>query len=176
MELRFRHGEAVSADSGDVNMEQNAQFEGWAIIEVYGHQQAIGFVSTRYFGNSCLFQVDTPEISERDFTLESPQYVEGKWTSEGAKVRKKARASSSQMLGPGSIFRMTPCSEEVALNAVDRMSSREIVVLEIPKDKVRELLPGESKPQAGYPCCGGNPEDGHEEDCLTGVDDEDNEG
>jgi hypothetical protein len=124
-------------------MEQNAQFEGWAIIEIFGHQQAIGFVSTRYFGSGCLFQVDTPELPEREFTLETPQYVDGKWTPSGSKVQKKRRPASSQMLGPGSIYRLTPCSEEVALKAIDRMSGREIVVLEIPKDAVRELPVGD---------------------------------
>jgi hypothetical protein len=116
-------------------METPAQFEGWAIVELFGHQREIGYVTTRYFGTACMFQVDAPELPERDYVLDQPQYVSNEWTPAGAKVRKKAAAARSRLLGPGSIYALNPCSEEAAMLAIDRLSGREIVVLEVPAQK-----------------------------------------
>ena len=33
-------------------METPEQFEGWAIVELFGHQREIGYVTTRYFGTA----------------------------------------------------------------------------------------------------------------------------
>ena len=47
-------------------MEQQAatqsRFEGWAIVEMFGHQREAGFVTTESFGPACLFRVDTPAL------------------------------------------------------------------------------------------------------------------
>ena len=116
-------------------METPAQFEGWAIVELFGHQREIGFVTTRYFGTACMFQVDAPELPERDSILDTPQYVNGKWTPAGAKVQKKSAPARSRLLGPGSIYALNPCSEQAAMHAIEQLAGREIVVLSIPEGK-----------------------------------------
>jgi hypothetical protein len=126
-------------------MEQQAKFEGFAIIELFGHQREIGFVTTQYFGTACMFQVDVPELPEREYVLEAPQYVDGAWTPQGAKVRKKAAPARSRLLGPGSIYALNPCSEQAAMIAIERLAGREIVVLEVPKPADKPLLPEESR-------------------------------
>ncbi len=126
-------------------MEQNAQFEGYAIVELFGHQREIGYVSTKYFGTACMFQIDVPELPERDYVLDSPQYIDGKWTPQGSKVRKKAAAARSRLVGPGAIYGLNPCSEDAALAAIEKLVGREIVLLELSKvaEMPARLLPGE---------------------------------
>lgn len=126
-------------------MEQPAQFEAWAIVELFGHQREIGYVTSRYFGTACMFQVDVPELPERDSTLTCPQYVDGKWTPEGAKVRKKAAAARTRLLGPGSIYALNPCSEQAAMIAIEQLAGREIVVLEMPEKTVAALVSGDEQ-------------------------------
>jgi hypothetical protein len=33
-------------------MEQQATFEGWAVVELFGHSREIGYVKTEYFGRT----------------------------------------------------------------------------------------------------------------------------
>lgn len=114
--------------------EPQAQYQGWAIVELFGHGKEIGYVTTQYFGTACMFQVDVPELPERDYVLEHPQYVGGKWTPAGAKVQKKAAEARSRLIGPGSIFALNPCSELAARAAIETLVGREIVVLDIPPE------------------------------------------
>jgi hypothetical protein len=150
-------------------MEMPAQFEGWAIIELFGHQREIGYVTTRYFGTACLFQVDIPELPERDHVLETPQYVGGTWTPSGAKIRKKAASARSRMLGPGSIYALNPCTEAAAMMAIEKMVGREIVVLEIPEVNEKLLAAGfgHDAGRGERVCqeCGAMPEEGHDDWC-----------
>lgn len=55
--------------------QQQANFEGWAIVEMMGHQQEIGFVTTQAFGQAVLFRIDQPELGERDVTLNRPEWM-----------------------------------------------------------------------------------------------------
>jgi hypothetical protein len=153
-------------------MEQPAQFEGWAIVELFGHQREIGYITTRYFGTACLFQVDVPELPERDAVVTQPQYVNGTWTPSGAKIRKKAAPARSRMLGPGSIYAINPCTEEAALLAIEKLVGREIVLLEMPKEPAKLFTAGEDGVKERV-CeeCGQTPEEGHRESCSFFEDD-----
>ena len=79
--------------------DKQAQFNGWARVEVMGHQSHIGFVRTEAYGQAVLFRIDTPELPEREFVLEEPAYVDGRWTPEGAKVRRAASDGVSVLVG-----------------------------------------------------------------------------
>ncbi len=68
------------------------QIEGWAILDLYGHNHLAGHVSTCLVGTSALFRVDVPE--EPDL----PGYT--------------------RFVGPGAIYSMTMVSEEVARAAI----------------------------------------------------------
>jgi hypothetical protein len=115
---------------------KQAAFEGWAIVEIFGHQKAIGFVTTEAYGSACLFRVDTPALAEREYTLTRPGYttakdgIDSNWTPAGAKVKRLASAASSQLLGPGSIYRLIPCTEDVAREAIEELIPRPLILLE----------------------------------------------
>src|SRR5271155_2800360 len=116
---------------------KQAVFEGWAIVEIFGHQKAIGFVTTEAYGSACLFRVDTPELPEREYTLPRPGYTASvddpssrNWTPAGAKVKRLASGASSQLLGPGAIYRLIPCTEEVARQAIEELIPRPLILLE----------------------------------------------
>lgn len=116
---------------------KQAAFEGWAIVEIFGHQKAIGFVTTEAYGSAVLFRVDTPELPEREYTLPRPQYTSDgdgskEWTPAGAKVKRLAAQASSQLLGPGSIYRLIPCTEDAARIAIEELISPPLILLELP--------------------------------------------
>lgn len=70
---------------------KQATFEGWAVVEMMGHRKEIGFVTTQAFGQAVLFRVDVPELPEREFTLESPEYAGGRYCPTGTKVKRQAK-------------------------------------------------------------------------------------
>lgn len=115
---------------------KQAAFEGWAIVEIFGHQKAVGFVTTEAYGSACLFRVDTPELPQREYTLPRPGYTSSlddpgtrEWTAAGAKVKRLASVASSQLLGPGSIYRLIPCTELVAREAIEELIPRPLILL-----------------------------------------------
>lgn len=48
------------------NEQQLASFEGYAIVEIMGHQKAAGYVTTQYFGGTAVFRVVQPERDDED--------------------------------------------------------------------------------------------------------------
>jgi hypothetical protein len=154
---------------------KQAQFNGWAVVELFGHAKEIGFVTTQYFGTACLFQVDVPALPEREYVLTRPEYLshgDGNglhWTPEGSKVKRAASPGRSPLIGPGSIYKLTPCTEATAMTALEEFCPRPLMLLELAK-KSPQLLPGEEAPEKAqdrtFTCCGGNPEDGHADDCI----------
>jgi hypothetical protein len=144
--------------------ENYAGFIGWAIVELFGHQREIGYVSSRYFGTSCMFHIDVPGLPEREYTLKRPQYVDHTWTPEGAKVRKGATAGRTRFVGPGAIYALNPCSAEAAYAALEEMTEREVVLLELPKEMAKLPMPS-NEPMCEE--CGRTPEEGHGVDCSA---------
>lgn len=150
------------------------RFEGWAVVEMFGHVKEVGFMTTQYYGTTCLFQIDVPELPEREFVLQRPEYTndsEGnqRWTPAGAKVRRAAVPARSRLIGPGAVYSMTPCTEGTALVAIEECIRRSLILLEMPKDRQLQMLPGETAVPAShvetYECCGGDSEVGHTEEC-----------
>ena len=113
--------------------EQQAQFNGWAKVEVMGHQSHIGFVRTEAYGGAVLFRIDTPELPEREYTLTEPEYVDGKWTPSGATVQRAAAPGVSVLVGAGSIYRIVPCTEGVALKAIEAGARAELKLVALPE-------------------------------------------
>lgn len=125
--------------------QSQAKFEGWALIELYGHGSEAGYVTTQYFGTACMFQVDVPELPARQETLKAPRYVSMRFCPEGTVVEREAIPGRSRLLGPGSIYAMNHATKEAVLEAISRSERREIKVLSIPEGSTAQvLLPGES--------------------------------
>jgi len=116
---------------------QITKFEGWAVVEMFGHQKEIGYVTTQYFGSACLFQCDVPALPERELVLDRPSYADlhGKqvWAPVGSKVTRPASPGHTSLIGPSAIYKLTPCTEETALAAIDNFSPRPLILLDLAK-------------------------------------------
>lgn len=69
-------------------MSENEKFDCWAVVEVMGHSRYAGRVTEQAIGGCAFVRVDVPAV--------------------------KDRLAFTKLLGQGSIFAITPCSEEVA--------------------------------------------------------------
>jgi hypothetical protein len=116
-------------------MSETAKFEGWAIVEVFGHQRYAGYVTTESFGQAVLFRVDVPPLSERERVTKHYGYDDdGKALPPGSTVKESAVQGYTKFFGPGAIYAMTPCTQDAAEKAVESMQSRKVSVVSIPPD------------------------------------------
>ncbi len=84
------------------NSEKCESFDCWAIVEVMGHNRYAGRVTEQAIGGCAFVRVDVPAIDDRlPFT---------------------------KLLGQGSIFAITPCSEEIARVAATQCYGRPIEI------------------------------------------------
>jgi hypothetical protein len=121
--------------------QEQAKFEGWAIVEQMGHNKYAGFVTTQVFGAARLFRVDVPELPERQFELTLPTYSDGEYLSAGALVSKAATPAYSKLIGPSSIFAITPCTEELVRETLEHITPRPLIVLERPAASLIQAPP-----------------------------------
>lgn len=118
-----------------MSTETQASFEGWAIVEVFGHQRYAGFVTTEAFGQAVLFRVDVPPLAERERVTKHYGYDDdGKAVPPGSTVKESAVQGYTKFFGPGAIYAMTPCTQDAAEKAVESMQSRKVSVVSIPPD------------------------------------------
>lgn len=113
------------------------------MVELFGHQKETGFVSTEYFGDKAMFQIDVPDMPEREVTTKRPGYVDGQWAPVGTVLKKSAIPSRSRLVSPGAVYAMNPCTEEFARAVIDE-ESRVIALISLPAASAdRTLMPGE---------------------------------
>lgn len=99
--------------------ENQTEFRSWAKVEVMGHQIHIGFVTTEVYGAAVLFRVDQPAVGEQsEYTLPRPKYLGNQYCPAGTVVRRGAIEAATVLLGAGSVYRITPCTEEAAMKAI----------------------------------------------------------
>lgn len=114
---------------------KQANFEGWAIVELMGHQREIGFVTTESFGQAVMFRIDTPDLSEREFTLTAPEWCDfdggQRWAPAGSKVKRPAVPARTRLVAPGSLYAINPCTEEAARTAIEKTSPRPLIAIEV---------------------------------------------
>ena len=124
---------------------KQSAFEGWAIVELMGHQKEIGYVTTEAYGQAVMFRVDTPELPEREFVLTSPEYTgdgngsfRAHWAPAGSKVKRASSPARSRLVAPGSLYAINPCTEEAARTALERMVQRPLILIEVAAGKMLE--------------------------------------
>lgn len=123
--------------------EKQASFEGWAVVEVFGHQRYAGFVTTEAFGQAVLFRVDVPPLAERERTARHYEYADSKSIPPGSIVKEDAVQGYTKYFGPGAIYAMTPCSQAAAEKAVASMQPRSLSVVSLaPEANVLALPDG----------------------------------
>jgi len=134
--------------------EQQSEFQGWAKVEVMGHQSHIGYVKTEAYGAAVLFRIDSTGAPEREYTLEAPEYAEEitgvrRYCPNGTVVKRKERPPVSVLVGAGSIYRIIPCTEGVALQTIEREQRSELMVVSLPAGAALpapEVIPEEDSP------------------------------
>ena len=114
--------------------EKSSDFTGWAIVDVMGKQRYVGYVHTENYGTAAMFRVDVPELPERELVLESPAYIDGTWTPKGAKVKRLAAPGHTKIIGCGSIYMISPCTEDAAMRAIEALDRSELKLIELPKN------------------------------------------
>jgi hypothetical protein len=133
-------------------MEQGqSRFEGWAVVEMFGHQKIAGFVTTENFGAACLFRVDVPELPERDVTITRPEWVDtpeySGYAYAGSVLRREAVPGFTKMVGPGAVYSMNPCSEVMVRDFLDKDRPRRVVPVTLVTEKPKQLT---APVDAGY--------------------------
>jgi len=151
-------------------MEEQAKFEGWAKVEVMGHQTHIGFVRTEAFGQAVMFRIDQPEFAAREYVLTKPAYVESRWTDKGAKVQRPAIHGCTVLVGAGSIYRIIPCSEDAARIAIEESVGSELKLIEPPPERM--LTAGPAIDQGAFE---DDPSNFEDDEDMEDEDDEDME-
>ena len=120
---------------------KQGNFEGWCVVEIYGHTKEAGFGVIEFLGSACLLRIDTPEFPARQETLERPEWNGSRSLPIGTVIEREAIEGRTRYLGIGSIFSLNPCTEQVARAAVLAMRQRQIKVLSFPQQQLP--LPGE---------------------------------
>lgn len=92
-------------------MSETKPFESWAIVEVMGHRQFAGFVCEQAIGGASFVRVDVPEVKAGEETL--PGFT--------------------KLLGAGSIYAISPCTEETARAYAAQSRQRSFSVYEAPR-------------------------------------------
>jgi hypothetical protein len=72
--------------------QKDGELKAWALVELFGHQRIVGFLSQQTFGTGVLFRVDVPDLLK-----------DGKVVREGF----------TRYFGLSSIYSITPVSESV---------------------------------------------------------------
>lgn len=94
--------------------------ETWAIVEVMGHKRFAGFVTEQTFGSAALIRVDVPETEQDVRTADGPA--------------KRTTQAYSKLIGVGSIYCITPCTEAVAKLAAQQIERwNDPIPVDIPK-------------------------------------------
>ena len=105
----------------------NTAYEGWALLELFGHRVRPGYVSEVEMYGGKLLRIDIP-------------------LADGCQV--------SEFYGTGAVYCMTPCTEEVARARIDRFNDpRPIAPVSFrPHDTkriTREVEAGEGEKEGG---------------------------
>ena len=112
-----------------------ATFKGWARVEVMGHQSHTGFVTTEAYGAAVLFRIDQPEIPEAEETLTAPEQLSIGYYPAGTVVKRGKIEAVSVLVGAGSIYRIIPCTKEVAEKAIRQNQRRPLIAVKLPGAK-----------------------------------------
>jgi hypothetical protein len=117
---------------------KQATFDGWAIVDVLGHQRYVGYVTTEAYGQAVLFRVDVPALEERERVTKRPGYSDGRYLPAGTTVKEGAVAGYTKLIGSGSIYTLTPCTREAAIAAVEEMQARPLMSVALPPERTIE--------------------------------------
>jgi len=90
---------------------ESKKFDSFAIVEVLGHNTFAGRVTDESIGGASFIRVDVPKIPMTKYYPEQPAFT--------------------KYIGAGSIYAITPCSEDVAMRAATETRQRPISMLSL---------------------------------------------
>lgn len=111
---------------------EQAKFDGWAIVDVMGHQRYVGYVTTEAYGGAVLFRIEVPALEERERVTVRAGYLDGVLVPAGTRVKEGAVQGYTKLVGAGSIYTITPCTQEAALKAVEQAQPRPMTPIGLP--------------------------------------------
>jgi hypothetical protein len=111
--------------------ENQASFNGWAKVEVMGHQSHIGHVTTEAYGGTVLFRIDSPGLREEEQTLDQSEWIGDQRVPAGSVVKVPAIPPFTVLVGAGSIYRIVPCTEDAAMKAIRTTQRRPLMVIKL---------------------------------------------
>ena len=82
--------------------DSQTPIEGWAIVELFGHNKIAGYVTTAIIGTSGMLRVDVPEVDEM------PAYT--------------------RFYGPGAVYSLTLVTEDIARAALKAIRPEAVTV------------------------------------------------
>ena len=132
---------------------KQTQFEGWALVEIMGHRRAAGFITTEYIGQAAFLRIVTPEVPPTTYTLDKDAWINGRRVYAGSVVE-SSRPRGEILVGSGSIYAITPISE-------DRVLEHAPVEHKVIQAAERVLL--HAAESNSPPCVEGDEEDGEDE-------------
>ena len=96
-------------------METTERFDSWGIVEVMGHKQYAGHISEQAIGSASLVRVDVPETEQPGGVTTKPY---------------------SKLIGVGSVYCITPTTEEIARRAAQRIERwNEPIPVDLPETR-----------------------------------------
>jgi hypothetical protein len=98
--------------------EQAGKFEEWALLELFGHQRLAGRVSEATIAGGAFVRVDVPDA--------------------------KGRIVMIRYLGPAAIYSISPCDENVAVAAAQRIDAAPIQRYQLEQLATTRSLPYEA--------------------------------
>lgn len=122
--------------------QPTAKYEGWTLIELFGHGHEAGYVTTQYFGDKAMFQVDVPEIPAGRETLTRARWIGEQLATAGSVIERVATAGRSRIINPGAAYSLNPATEEAVRAAITANERREIKLISLAPDSTK-ALPGE---------------------------------
>lgn len=115
--------------------QEQSKFDGFAIVEVMGHNSFAGHVTTQAFGAAVLFRIDVPELPEGEVILAYADRSGSEVLPAGSKVMREKVQGYTKLIGAGSIYAITPCTEDAVMAYVQRQQRQPLRLLELPASK-----------------------------------------
>lgn len=115
--------------------QDQATFDGWAILEIFGHQRYAGRVKTEAYGQSVFWRIDVPPLEPRERISTCYECIGNTSCPPGTIVQEKAVQGYSKLFGSGAIYCLTPCTQEAAMKAVEDMQARPLMAVKLPECK-----------------------------------------
>lgn len=98
-------------------------FDAWGIVEVMGHKRFAGHITEQQIAGAALVRVDVPEVTNRRGET-VPEY--------------------SKLVGVGSVYCITPTTEEIARKAARELANYDADPLPVYIPEERQLPPSTS--------------------------------